>query len=93
MLNLTDALFIGTLFRVLVLSIAGGNGLVIKGLSIKKGTLVAASPKPACSNIQPCTFICDLVNCADNLVNRAEHLVNHAVHSVVTLNAESFRTV
>ena len=31
MLNLTDALFIGTLFRVLVLSIAGGDGLAIGG--------------------------------------------------------------
>ena len=31
MLNLTDALFIGTLFRVLVLSIAGADGLVIGG--------------------------------------------------------------
>ena len=65
MLNLTDALFIGTLFRVLVLSIAGGDGLAIgggmgiKNLNIKKGTLMAASPKPACGNIQPCTFIGD----------------------------------
>ena len=31
MLNLTDALFIGMLFRVLMLSIAGGDGLVIGG--------------------------------------------------------------
>ena len=65
MLNLTDALFIGTLFKVLVISIAGGDGLVIGGgmgikdSNIKKGTLEAASSKPACGNIQPCTFICD----------------------------------
>ena len=49
MLNLTDTLFIGTLFRVLVLSIAGGDGLAIGGgmgikdSNIKKGTLVALS--------------------------------------------------
>ena len=31
MLNLTDVLFIGTLFRVLMLSVAGGDELVISG--------------------------------------------------------------
>ena len=31
MLNLTDVLFIGTLFRVLMLSVAGGDGLAIGG--------------------------------------------------------------
>ena len=36
MLNLTDTLFIGTLFRVLMLSVAGGDGLVIgRGLGVK----------------------------------------------------------
>ena len=36
MLNLTDTLFIGTLFRVLMLSVAGGDGLVVgRGLGVK----------------------------------------------------------
>ena len=65
MLDLTDALFIGTLFSVFMLSVAGGDelaiggGIRIKDSNIKKRTLVTASPKPACRNIQPCTFICD----------------------------------
>ena len=65
MLNLMDALFTGTLFRVLMLSVAGGDGLVIrvgmgvKDSNIKKGTFMTAYPKPTCGDIQPCAFICD----------------------------------
>ena len=65
MLNLTDAWFIVTPFSILMLSVAGGDGLAIGGgmrdkvSNIKKGTFMMASPKPTCSNVQPCAFICD----------------------------------
>ena len=61
MLNLTDALFIGKLFRVLVLSIAGEDGLAIGGdMGIEDSNIKKArswrppqNPLAALSNLAP----------------------------------------
>ena len=67
MLNLTDALFIGMLFRVLMLSIAGGDGLVIGGgtgikiRTSKKARLWRPSQNPlaAISNLAPSSVMAE----------------------------------
>ena len=57
MFNLTDALFISPLFCVLMLSVAGGDGLAIGGSmgvedpDVEKGAFVTASPETTCSHI------------------------------------------
>ena len=65
MFNLPDSLFVGSFFCVLVLSVAGGDGLAVGGgmgvkdTNVKEGTFVTATPKATCRNIQPCAVFCD----------------------------------